>query len=178
MRWQNYLISAPFLLGNAPGEAEILGAAVWLWMHSPMHRDTPLSALPNLLLPIIKSEQYVLASRDNQPVFFCSWAWMDEISERRYLAEPTIMTRQSDWTSGDRLWIRDWIAPFGDTARMRRLIQTEIFPYHCIRSLYHRGALKGQRVMDFRGSQLSRKQARIWRQRHPVASTQSAEQGR
>ncbi|OON34699.1 toxin-activating lysine-acyltransferase [Izhakiella australiensis] len=170
MRWRNYLISAPFLLGDTPGEAEILGAAVWLWMHSPMHRETPLNALSNLLLPVIKSQQYMLASRDNRPVFFCSWAWMDEASEHRYLTQPAIMTRQSDWTSGDRLWIRDWIAPFGDTICMSRLILAEIFPYQCMRSLYHRGATCGQRVMNFRGSQISREQARIWRQQHPVTA--------
>ncbi|HCC12753.1 MAG TPA: toxin-activating lysine-acyltransferase, partial [Atlantibacter hermannii] len=61
MRIGDYEIKAPLMLGEQPNEVEALGATVWLWMHSAMHRDAPLHALPTLLLPIIKRGQYVLA---------------------------------------------------------------------------------------------------------------------
>ena len=32
-------------------EAQVLGSAVWLWMHSAAHRDAPLHSLSTLLLP-------------------------------------------------------------------------------------------------------------------------------
>lgn len=41
MRVGQYEIKAPLIFGGADNEAEVLGASVWLWMHSPMHRDAP-----------------------------------------------------------------------------------------------------------------------------------------
>lgn len=70
MRVGQYEIKAPLIFGGADNEAEVLGASVWLWMHSPMHRDAPLHALPTLLLPIIKRRQYVLIMENERPVFF------------------------------------------------------------------------------------------------------------
>lgn len=64
-----YQLTAP-LLGGQFSEAEALGAAVWLWMHSEQHRDIPLSVLPTLLLSAIKHQQFVIASRDDKPMFF------------------------------------------------------------------------------------------------------------
>lgn len=87
-----------------------------------MHRDAPLHTLPTLLLPIIKRQQYVLASYQNQPVFFLSWAGMNQEAEARYLTQPAINMQENDWNSGDRLWFCDWIAPFGHTREMRNLI--------------------------------------------------------
>ena len=114
-----YDVHAPLLLGGERSEAEVFGAAVWLWMHSPQHRDLPLHALPTVLLPIIKHQHYLLVSREGRPVFFMSWMSLDNEAERRYLSQPAIMVQESDWLSGDRLWIRDWIAPFGDTRAMQ-----------------------------------------------------------
>lgn len=69
MRVGDYDIKAPLILGGEESEAEVLGATVWLWMHSAMHRDAPLHALPTLLLPIIKRRQYVLVVENGRPVF-------------------------------------------------------------------------------------------------------------
>ncbi len=71
-------------------ERKILGAAVWLWMHSPLHRDAPLHTLPDLLLPVIKHRQYVVATEQGRPVFFISQAWLSPEAEARYLTQPAI----------------------------------------------------------------------------------------
>ncbi|MFC0138950.1 toxin-activating lysine-acyltransferase [Erwinia mallotivora] len=47
--------------------------------------------------------------------------WLDEAAGRRYLSEPAIM-QENDRASGERLWIRDWIAPFGDSLARSRLV--------------------------------------------------------
>ncbi|MDZ7277220.1 toxin-activating lysine-acyltransferase [Pantoea eucrina] len=173
MRWRHYHLTAPFLADGNINEAEVFGSAVWLWMHSAQHRDAPLHTLPDLLLPIVKARQFVIASRGDQPVFFLSWMWLDAEAEQRYLTQPAIFTRQQDWQSGDRLWIRDWIAPFGDTPLMRQFVLQELFPHHCFRAQYHRGAERGQRILDFHGSQVSRAAAHQWRQQQPAAVTPS-----
>jgi cytolysin-activating lysine-acyltransferase len=169
MQIGTYDVHAPLMLGGDRSEAEVLGAAVWLWMHSPQHRDLPLHALPTVLLPIIKHQHYMLVSRGTQPLFFLSWMWLSVEAEARYLTQPAILVQEDDWASGDRLWLRDWIAPFGDVRAMRRLVGAVLFPEHCFRSLYHRGAQRGKRVMNFKGDQISHPQARAWRAANPLS---------
>lgn len=169
MRVGKYEINAPLMLGGDINEAEALGASVWLWMHSPLHRDAPLHALPTLLLPIIKRQQYVLVAEQGRPVFFLSWAWLSLEAEARYLTQPAIHMQEQDWDSGDRLWFCDWIAPFGHTSAMNRLMRRDLFADRCVRALYHRGAERGKRVVNFYGAQVSRDTARNWRREHPLA---------
>lgn len=158
------------LLSSKFSEAEVLGASVWLWMHSAQHRDIPLSALSTLLLPAIKHQQFVLAMRGDQPVFFLNWAWLNEDAERRYLTQPGIYVQPEDWRSGDRLWFRDWVAPFGDQFALRRLATGTLFPHHCGRALYHRGEQRGLRVMNFRGDAVTHQDFARWQRETPLAN--------
>nr|EJN5126790.1 toxin-activating lysine-acyltransferase [Escherichia coli] len=113
MRNGKYDVLSPLYSGEPVNEAEVLGAVVWLWIHSPLHRDAPLHTLPDLLLPVIKHRQYVVATEQGRPVFFMSQAWLSLDAEARYLTQPAILMPQSDWNSGDRMWVCDWVAPFG-----------------------------------------------------------------
>lgn len=113
MRYGELTVHCPQLEDVALSEAEVLGASVWLWMHSLNHRDAPLHVLPVVLLPIIKRQQYVLIEEKGRPIFFLSWAWMSEEAERRYLTQETVVLPEEDWCNGDRMWFRDFIAPFG-----------------------------------------------------------------
>lgn len=169
MKIGEFEITSPLIFGEQENEAEVFGAAVWLWVHSPMHRDAPLHLLPTLLLPVIKSQQYVLVSRHEKPIFFLSWAWMDEAAERRYLTRSPTLFPVEDWNSGDRMWFSDWVAPFGDTREMYNLVRRHIFPHACVRALYHHGATRGLRVLKFKGSQVTAENAREWWQSHPLA---------
>ncbi|MCW3279144.1 toxin-activating lysine-acyltransferase [Escherichia coli] len=83
----------------------------------PLHRDAPLHTLPDLLLPVIKHRQYVVATEQGRPVFFMSQAWLSPEAEARYLTQPAILMPQSDWNSGDRMWVCDWVALL-DTLRI------------------------------------------------------------
>ncbi|HBA2739505.1 TPA: toxin-activating lysine-acyltransferase [Escherichia coli] len=121
MRNGKYDVLSPLYSGEPVNEAEVLGAAVWLWMHSPLHRDAPLHTLPDLLLPVIKHRQYVVATEQGRPVFFMSQAWLSPEAEARYLTQPAILMPQSDWNSGDRMWVCDWVAPFGHTPDTGRI---------------------------------------------------------
>ncbi len=153
MRYNNLDIIAPHVAGSSPGvnEAEVLGSAVWLWMHSESHRDTPLHMLSRLLLPAIKARQFVLASENGKPVFYLAWACLNAEAESRYLRNMPECMLPEDWTSGDRTWILDWVAPFGHTWQLRRLLAEKLFPERSACSLNHRGNLTGLRVMTFRG---------------------------
>ncbi|MCT4701377.1 toxin-activating lysine-acyltransferase [Enterobacteriaceae bacterium H20N1] len=170
MRQGNFKIQAPLILGGQVSEAEVLGASVWLWMHSAMHRDAPLHVLPTVLLPIVKRQQYVLVTEEERPVFFLSWMWLNMETETRYLTESTVMIKDEDWCSGDRVWFRDFIAPFGHTRAMSRLLRDDILPDYCARFLWHRGEAIRPSIKTFRGKHVTRDKFRAWKALNPPQS--------
>ncbi|QBH95453.1 toxin-activating lysine-acyltransferase [Limnobaculum zhutongyuii] len=172
MKYGNFHITAPLMLGGEINEAEVLGASVWLWMHSPQHNTASLNTLPTLLLPIIKNQQFVLVSEGNKPVFFLSWAWMNEQAECRYFTEDALMFREEDWTSGERLWIHDWIAPFGHSIAMKRIVTDIIFPEHFGRMIYHK--TKNYQTKTWYGKNTRRQEREQWYREHPVIKDEMA----
>jgi hemolysin-activating ACP:hemolysin acyltransferase len=46
MRYGELTVHCPQLEDVALSEAEVLGASVWLWMHSLNHRDAPRTSCP------------------------------------------------------------------------------------------------------------------------------------
>jgi cytolysin-activating lysine-acyltransferase len=172
MRIDTLDITAPaiFGFGASFNEAEALGSAVWLWMHSPAHRDAPLHTLSALLLPAIKTRQFVLATQLGKPVFFLSWANLSEEAESRYLHNPPVCMPEADWNSGERMWILDWVAPFGHSRMMRHILERHLFPTWQARALYHRGNERGLRIKTFHGMAVLPEEARHWFQTHPVAT--------
>jgi len=161
---------APGLSGNAFVEAEAFGAAVWLWMQSDAHRDIPLHILNSLLLPAIGYRQFILGSVIGQPVFYLSWAMFDEDAEHRYLHSHPSTLPESDWGSGDRMWVIDWIAPFGHSLQISRLLKQQWFKDRCMRFLYHRGDERGMRIQCVSGSAMSRSAVNAWLAAHPLKS--------
>jgi len=170
MRYGSLDIVAPRLLCRPWHQAEALGSAVWLWMHSPAHRGAPLGVLPAVLVPAIKSGQFVLATQAGKPVFYLSWASFSEDAEARYLSNPPEHMPEEDWASGDRVWLLDWVAPFGHTRMLRHLV-AQLFSDRCLRALQHRGDERGLRVMEFKGIGVLNEEARAWFVDHPIAST-------
>ncbi|PHM38645.1 hemolysin-activating lysine-acyltransferase HlyC [Xenorhabdus mauleonii] len=165
----DYEVYAPHILGGNANETEMLGAATWLWMQSPLHQNAPLIALSTLLLPVIKAEQYVLVAHNGQPVFYLSYAFFDEENEHRYLTQDDNARLYQQVNSGNRLWFLEWMTPFGHSRDMANLLRREIFPYHCYRALYHKGSERGgARVLQFRGRGVSRQQAAHWWHDHPL----------
>jgi cytolysin-activating lysine-acyltransferase len=169
MRYGSLDIIAPRLLHTSCPEAEALGSAVWLWMHSAGHRDAPLKVLPAVLLPAIKTGQFVLATDAGKPVFYLSWASFSEEAEARYLTNLPEQMPHADWASGDRVWLLDWVAPFGHTRILRHIV-AQLFSDCCMRSLCHRGDERGLRVMEHRGIAVLKDEARAWFFDHPIAN--------
>jgi len=178
MRFETLDVIAPGLLDAPCDEAQVLGSAVWLSMHSASHRNIPLHELSVVLLPAIKHRQFILASEQGKPVFFLTWAMFSPEAEHRYLTHSPFTMPEADWTSGDRTWILDWIAPFGHT-RMTRHLTTRLFATRCFRSLYHRGNERGLRVKNFHGIGVMAEEARAWSILNPpllpAAATASGE---
>jgi cytolysin-activating lysine-acyltransferase len=174
MSSHSFKVTAPALGLPGHSEAEVLGAVTWLWLHSARHRELPLMALSQTLLTPLKAQQYILASADDgaggmRPVAYLAWANLSAEAERRYLqCRSSALLPVQDWTGGDRMWMTDWVAPFGHTAQFGRLV-TALLPESCFRLLYHRGDERGVRVKALRGDHVSRAQADAWWQDRPLA---------
>lgn len=149
-------------------EAELFGAMVWLWMHSSTHRLCPLHELQRMLLPALKTGQFVLALQDDpqqQPVGLMTWAFLTPEAEHRYLQTLDRTLQPEDWRQGNRPWILDWVVPFGHTRAVITAVR-HLLPQAHWRGLYHRGDETGLRVMQFKGAAVSKaQQAEFWANR-------------
>jgi cytolysin-activating lysine-acyltransferase len=163
---------APGFIETSWNEAEVLGSAAWLWMHSKSHHNFPLHAMPVLLLPAIKRRQFVVAIDSGRPVFYLSWANLSEEAERRYLANSPLLMPEADWSCGDRMWILDWVAPFDHTQVMSRILRKQLFANRWARALHHRGDERGIQIRTYQGMAVFRKEAHEWFKNHPVAYPQ------
>ncbi|WP_249672142.1 toxin-activating lysine-acyltransferase [Pseudomonas abieticivorans] len=155
---------------DAPwSETQALGCAVWLWMHSKAHRDMPLHALNKLLLPALRQRQFMIGSQQGRPVFYVSWSYFSAEAERRYLDNAALELPEHDWNSGERMWFHDWVAPFGHSTQVARLLQRRFFTDRCMRGLYHRGDERGLQIKQFQGIKVMPAEARAWFATHAVA---------
>lgn len=131
-----------------------LGKLSWLWMNSPLHREWSVDMAARFLLPPIHLNQIEILERDGVPVAYCSWAWLSEAAEIRYMIDPSDLNER-DWNSGDRLWFADWVAPFGaaDSWHLRSVMAAR-FPQEVARAIRVKRGSKRARVMEFKGPKL------------------------
>ncbi|MGE0099845.1 MAG: toxin-activating lysine-acyltransferase [Hydrogenophaga sp.] len=102
---------------------QVLGSAVWLWMHDRQHGSHTLRDVEHRLLAPIEAGQFIVARQADapaHPLALLLFARFDARSEARYLADPALKIAYRDWRSGDRIWLIDWVAPFGHGLALRR----------------------------------------------------------
>lgn len=171
MQIGNLNVIAPAIYENKNSEAEIFGSVVWLAMQSKNKNKQPLQDLSQWVLPALKSQQFIVASEcvDGQirPVAYMSWANLTPQVESRYVGNPDLGLRPEEWTGGNRMWVIDWMTPFGHSKVFRRAVGVALSGC-CLRSLYHRGGDRGLRVLFFRGNHVSLEQAKQWWSDKPI----------
>jgi cytolysin-activating lysine-acyltransferase len=171
MQYGNLIITALAL--NAPGhsEAEIFGSIVWLAMQVNNKNCLPLQDLSHWLLPALRSQQFIFASEridgKTRPVAYMSWANLTADVERRYVDNPDKGLSPREWTGGNRMWVIDWMIPFGHSQSFSRAVCASL-GNSCFKSLYHRGCHRGLRVQLFRGDYVSLVQAKQWWKDKPI----------
>lgn len=172
-------------LGKRPhSEAQVLGAVTWLLMQSTQHQGLPLKMLNTLVLPPLKTGQYILLSEQRTapsaqetppetPVAWLAWANLSAQTEAYYLSDHLGGLRPDEWSSGERTWVIHWIAPFGHTQALRRTV-LDLIPSFCARALYHRGIERGTRVITFHGRNITPQTARQWWRERPMLAAEPA----
>jgi cytolysin-activating lysine-acyltransferase len=112
--------------GSMPSSA-ILGEMAWLYSMSELHRTWPMGSIHQWLLPALINKQYRIYHRGNKPVGLVTWAHLTAETETAYVRN-TRSLQPKDWTGGDRNWIIDFIAPFGDALRIGHDLRSNVFP--------------------------------------------------
>lgn len=141
---------------GAAGGSALFGQVVWLAMRSPLHQGWLLADIERFFVPPLLFRQFKLYRDGDRPHAFVSWAFFDADAEARYLAEGSRI-KLDDWRSGDRLWIIDFIAPFGDARGICRDLRTGIFAEHAGKALRSDRARTGRlRVMGGHGVGIAR----------------------
>jgi cytolysin-activating lysine-acyltransferase len=119
----NMHLVAPAFGHLAASDAESFGSAVWLWMQAAKLHDRPLYALDRMLLPAIQLGQYVLVMEIDdagakRPIAYLGWANLSAEAEVQYVISPITSLTREDWNSGDRMWLIDFVAPFGNASKL------------------------------------------------------------
>jgi cytolysin-activating lysine-acyltransferase len=165
-------LQAPQLTGQANRISEAFGAAVWLWMQLPRHRQFALKSLDTRLLEPIRQGQYVLVctgqrNRQPEPVALLLYACLNARAESQYVRDPSAALPASNWRSGDRLWLIDWTSPFGLSLQTRHQM-LELFARQTARSLHRHPRANASRVRTWRGDSCTIDAAHAWWHERPI----------
>jgi hemolysin-activating ACP:hemolysin acyltransferase len=94
------------------------------------------------------------ASGHSEAEIFGSIVWLASLSPQ-------------EWAGGDRMWVIDWMTPFGHSQSFSRAVSASL-ANSCSKSLYHRGGHRGLRIQLFRGDHVSHEQAEQWWKDRPI----------
>lgn len=150
---------------NGASAPAVLGEMIWLYSMSKMHRTWPIASLQQWLLPAIAHKQYRLYHSGGKPVGLVTWAWLSKEVETEYVRNTTSL-QPKDWKSGDRGWVLDFVAPFGDAKRIVHDLKHNVFPNDVGRFLRVRDGDDTMRIMYVHGAKALEK-AQDW-ERNPT----------
>lgn len=98
---------------------EAVGMMTWLMGQSEQHCNWTVDDIHRLILPPVALQQFRIWQVEHQPVGFVTWGLFNEETEAGYLSGSRKI-QPDDWNAGDRLWLVDFIAPFGGVSQMVR----------------------------------------------------------
>jgi cytolysin-activating lysine-acyltransferase len=170
----NMHLVAPAFGHLAASDAESFGSAVWLWMQAAKLHDRPLYALDRMLLPAIQLGQYVLVMEiddagTKRPIAYLGWANLSAEAEAQYVISPITSLTREDWNSGDRMWLIDFVAPFGNASKLHAASKP-LFAKASARFMYHRSHERGVRVGHLVGTHVTSQDAHAWWKQRPILS--------
>lgn len=162
-------VQAPHLAGAHIGHIDALHAVLGLARRiGPRCRSA--AWVQSLVVEPILAGTHVLISEQQTsgqwlPVGWLAYALFDAEAESRHMSDPLQPLEPSDWSRGDRLWVLNWMAARGDTARLLPCVR-HLFEDLTARSLSRHGPA---RIKVWRGLHCSAQEAAVfWSRRPPV----------
>ena len=104
----------------------MLDHVLHLLSQSETHREWRINQITRCIIPPVNLNQYVGIVENGYLVAWCSWAFMDKESGDKFLNGDYSM-QPDRWSSGDRLVFMDFVAPFGHTKKLTRIVKQQ-FP--------------------------------------------------
>lgn len=129
----------------------MLGEIVWLMAHSSLHRGWPVDSILQWVVPALLHKQCRLYHRDGRPVAYVAWAGLSRDVEEAYVLNPRSL-QPKDWCSGKRLWMLDWIAPYGDSTAVIRDLKEGLFKEEVGRALRVKPGSNEMRIIYLYGA--------------------------
>ncbi len=82
----------------------------------------------NLANPVSLGQCFIwFHAEKKHPAAFLTWALMDEKTEQYFLEHDKMPGGVEAWKSGNRLWLMDFVSPFGSTNQYVREVCRTIF---------------------------------------------------
>jgi hemolysin-activating ACP:hemolysin acyltransferase len=107
--------------------ASAFAEVMWLLSQSARHKALPVSELQSFVMAPLQLGQCRLFHVDGKPAGAALWAFVGEAADQR-LRSGAMRLEAQEWRSGDRLWLVDLIAPFGQGPQMLRELKARVFP--------------------------------------------------
>lgn len=104
-----------------------LGPAIWLFSRDMHRKFTFFADIDWRLMPPLVLNQCKLYFKSEMPWAFVTWAFVNEAVDQR-LRSTTPVIAPHEWQCGDKLWLVDVVAPFGDVEDMISQILQEVAP--------------------------------------------------
>jgi cytolysin-activating lysine-acyltransferase len=113
----------------APPQMHLLiGEVASLMMASKVHRHLQVRDIADIMLPALNLNQFrIYRKPDHAPVALVTWAYFSAEVEKAYLGGRALLS-EAERTSGDILYITDFIAPYGHAKQVIRDLRTNVFP--------------------------------------------------
>ena len=104
----------------------MLDHVIHLLTQSDFHKNWKVDQISRVIIPPVNLQQCTGIIEDGYLVAWCSWAFMDEEKGDKFL--DGVYTMQPDsWSSGTRLVMMDFVAPFGHTTKLVKIVR-QLFP--------------------------------------------------
>ncbi len=105
----------------------VLGDITELCLGSELHRNWYIKDIQRLFIVPMEIDQARLFYRDGKVIGFISWAFLSYEAENSFLNR-TRKLQPEDWKSGQRIYIMDLIAPYGDVGTLGRWVREYLTP--------------------------------------------------
>ncbi|MFZ8864977.1 MAG: toxin-activating lysine-acyltransferase [Rickettsiales bacterium] len=107
---------------------ELLGEISSLLLSSKLHRQYRINDIGTVFLPPIHLNQFrIYKNKDVDPIALVTWAFFSKEIKEKYLTKKYLL-KPEDWKSGDRLWLIDFLAPFGHMKMVGKDLKNNVFP--------------------------------------------------
>ncbi|PRY80372.1 hemolysin-activating ACP:hemolysin acyltransferase [Yoonia maritima] len=124
-----------------------LGAFFFLASLTRFHRPRSLAGEFANFEPALRLNQYRIFRSNGFPRSFMTWAGLNPPAERKFAVDQCPLAPE-DWNSGTSKWVVDWVAPFGHTAQMIKVLAKNDQEL-CVRTLWHNRTGTRARVIEW-----------------------------